>query len=156
MSRSAIVLAVMLLTPVLGAAQSIEGVWRMVEREIVGGDNQGVESGDMIQPSLLIFTQGHFAWLLDLADSPRVAIPEATDAEIVAIITPLSIAGGTYQFDGRELRYHREITMNPAGSLRDNQPLFRQVEVLTANRLETSITNPETGVRSIFKYRRVE
>ncbi len=144
-----------LLAPQVSFAQSIEGVWRLVEREVQGGSNPRMESGSLIQPGLFILTEGHFAYLIDNGTEHRSAVQEATDAQIVESINPLAFAAGTYQFDGSTLRYVRVTAINPFAILPENQPQVRQVERLTANRLETSATNAN-GVKTILKYNRVE
>lgn len=147
---------VLLLTPALGAAQSIEGVWQMVEREIQGGDDPGIETGAQVQPGLLFYTEGYFAYVLDNADATRAALDDYTDAQVVEVVTPLAVAAGTYEFDGSTLRYDRMVSINPNAALPENQPLVRQVDHLTRDRLETSVTNEQTGVKTILKYERVE
>ena len=144
-----------LLAPQVALAQSIEGVWRLVEREVQGGPNARIESGSQIQPSLFILTEAHFAFLIDNSTEPRRAIQQATDAQIVALINPLAFSAGTYEFDGSTISYDRMTNINPNGALPENQPLVRQVENLTSNRLETSATNAN-GVKTILKYNRVE
>ena len=89
-----------LLAPQVSFAQSIEGVWRMVEVEVQGGPNPQVITGAQIQPSLFILTEGHFAYLIDNSAEPRPALQDPTDAQIVESIAPLVFAAGTYQFDG--------------------------------------------------------
>ena len=144
-----------LLAPQVVLAQSIEGVWRMVEVEVQGGPNPQVFTGAQIQPSLFILTEGHFAYLIDNSAEPRPALQDPTDAQIVESIAPLAFAAGTYQFDGSTLRYVRMTAINPNQVLPENQPQVRQVERVTANRLETSATNAN-GVKTILKYNRVE
>ncbi len=155
MLRFVTVLTVLLMTPVVASAQSIEGVWRLVEREVQGGPNARTESGSLIQPGLLIYTEGYFAYLIDNSTERRPILQQPTDAQIVALINPLAFAAGTYQLDGSTLRYDRMTNINPNGVLPENQPLVRQLENLTSNRLETSATNAN-GVKTILKYTRVE
>ncbi len=143
-----------LLAPQVTLAQSIEGVWRMVEFEVEGGPNPAVFTP--VQPSLFILTEGHFAYLIDTSAERRPALQDPTDAQIVESIAPLTFAAGTYQFDGSTLRYVRLTAINPNAVLPENQPQVRQVERLTANRLETSATNQQTGAKTILKYNRVE
>lgn len=144
-----------LLAPQVALAQSIEGVWRMVEVEVQGGPNPVVFMGEQIQPSLFILTEEHFAYLIDNSREPRPALQDPTDAQIVETIAPLVFAAGTYQFDGSTIRYDRMTAINPNAVLPENQPQVRQIENLTSNRLETSATNAN-GVKTILKYTRVE
>ena len=71
MLRLLTVLTVFLTTPAVSAAQSIEGVWQLVEREFRGGPNARIESGSQIQPSFLIYTEGYFMWSFLTGTEPR-------------------------------------------------------------------------------------
>ena len=77
--HSFLFLSVLALTSVVLAAQSIEGVWRMVEVEVQGGPNPAVYTGAQIQPSLFILTEGHFAYLIDNSRERRPARQEPTE-----------------------------------------------------------------------------
>ena len=136
------------------SGKSIEGVWRMVEREIRGGRNPRIES--QIQPSLLIYTEGYFMWALVLGTEPRPLLDDArSDAEIGAVARPYNSAAGTYELDGSTLSYSRIVSISPARMLPENQPYVRRLAALSSNRLETSATNA-AGVTTILRYTRVE
>jgi hypothetical protein len=156
MRRVATFLAVLLLAPAASAAQSIEGVWRLVEREVIGGDDPRVESGGQIQPSFVIYTASHFTYVINGALSPRLPLTlEPTDAELGAVMRTFTAAAGTYGFDGSTLFYYRVAATNPNAMQQGVQPQIRQVPHLTDRRLETSATDP-LGVTTILKYTRVE
>ena len=156
MSRFVLMVAALLLTPTLSAGQSVQGVWQLIERELRGGDAPGIESGAMIRPSFLFYQGNHYAYLIDNSDTVRVGIPEATDAQIVESISTLAVSAGTFEIVGSEIRYTRTFGLNPAAIQPENQPQVRNLERVTANVLETSTTNAETGAKSILRYRRVE
>ncbi len=140
----------------LQSASSIEGVWRMVEREIQGGVNPRIESGSQIQPGLLIYTEGYFMWALVLGTEPR-PVPDGSpsDTEMAKAARLYNSAGGTYELDGSALRYNRIVSIGPGRMLPENQPYVRQLVTLTSNRLETATTNT-AGVTTTLKYTRVE
>lgn len=135
---------------------SIEGVWRLVEREIQGGSNPRIESGSQIQPSILIYTEQYFSWNFVLGTEPRPLLDDSpSDAEIGAVARLYNSAAGTYELDGSMLRYNRIVSIGPARMLPENQPYVRQLVTLTSHSLETSATNP-AGVTMILRYTRVE
>ena len=140
----------------LDSAPSMQGVWRMVEREIQGGADPRIESGSQIQPSFLIYTEGHFMWAVVLGTEPRPVLGDSpSDAEIGKVARLYNSAAGTYELDGSSLRYNRIVSIGPARMLPENQPYVRQLVTLTSNRLETATTN-SAGVTTILKYARVE
>ena len=157
MLRLMIVLTVLLMTPVMGSAQSIQGVWRQVEREVQGGPNAGIQSGSQIQPSLLMYTEGYYSVTFVGGVEPRTTVfsEEPTDAELVAVWQPFSSQAGTYELNGTTLTYTIHAAKNPPQMLPENATYSRDVVLLTRNRLETAGTNA-AGVTTIFKYTRVE
>ena len=156
MWRLLAVVTVLFVTPIASSAQSIEGVWKMVERETRGGANARIESGPQIQPSYLIYTDGYFMWSFLTGTEPRPFLGQSpTDAELIAVWQQYNTAAGTYELKDRTLTYTRLVTLDPALMLPVNQPLLRQLIVLTSDRLETSFTDAD-GVTTILKYTRVE
>ena len=140
----------------LESVPSLEGVWRMVEREFQGGPDPRIESGSQIQPSFLIYTEGYFMWSVVLGTEPRPVLGDSpSDAEIGKVARLFNSAGGTYELDGSTLRYNRIVSIGPARMLPENQPYLRQLVTLTPNRLETSSTST-SGVTTILKYTRLE
>ena len=157
MLRLMTVLTVLLMTPVMGSAQSIQGVWRQVEREVQGGPNAGIQSGSQIQPSLLMYTEGYYSVTFVGGVEPRTTVfsEEPTDAELVAAWQPFQSHAGTYELNGTTITYTRHVAKNPPGMLPENATFSREITVLTSNRLETTATNA-AGVTFTFKYTRVE
>ena len=65
------------------SGKSIQGVWRLVEREIQGGSNPRIESGSQVQPSILIYTEQYFSWEFVLGTEPRLLLDDSrSDADI--------------------------------------------------------------------------
>ena len=149
-------LSLALLAPQAVLAQSIEGVWRGTETEVVGGPNAGVTPH--ANPWLLIYTEGYVMWAFDTATEPRQVLEgdgPSSDAEIGSVTRFYNSVAGTYERDGLTLRYSRIVTLNPSLMLPENQPQVREIRRLTVNILETQATNDE-GVTTILKYTRVE
>ena len=154
--RSLLLLSVLALPPALASAQSIEGVWRGTEVEIVGGPNAGVTQ--LANPRLLIYTEGYFMWAFDNAAEPRALLPppaETSDEEFGRVARQYGSVAGTYIRDGATLEYNRLISLVPNQMVPENQPFVREISTLTSNRLETTGTNA-AGVTTINRYTRVE
>ena len=103
-----------LLAPQVSVAQSIEGVWRGTEVEVVGGPNAGVTQ--LTNPRLLIYTEGYFMWSFELGQDPRPMLPppaETSDAEFGQVAQQYASAAGTYTRDGATLMYDRLIALVP-------------------------------------------
>ena len=157
MLRLIIVLTGFFMIPVMASAQSIQGVWRQVEREIQGGPNAGIQSGSQIQPSLLMYTEEYYSVTFVGGVEPRTTVfsEEPTDAELVAVWRLFQSHAGTYELNGSTITYTRHVAKNPPGMLPENATFSREITVLTSNRLETTATNA-AGVTFTLKYTRVE
>lgn len=151
MLRMLLMAVVLTSFPVQAAAQSIEGVWQAVEVELRGGPNPGIRP---VQPGLLLFTDRHFAWVLDSNTEPRRPVADATDAQIVALLQGVAANAGTYEIEGATIRYFRTVAIDPAAVQPEAQPFERRFRI-TGDRLETTGTNAN-GVTTINRYRRVE
>jgi hypothetical protein len=122
---------------------SLEGVWKIAER-ITPGTNPRANGVDVRQdnprPSLLIFTKGHYSWMIEMGGGsrPEVATPgdpqHLTDAEKIARYEqwrPFTANSGTYEIAGPILIRHPIVAKN--------------VEVMkqgTETRLEIRVENP--------------
>ncbi len=150
--RSLVLILGLLITPVLALAHPIEGVWIGTALQTIGGDNEGTV--EVTNPRILIYTEGFFSWTFENND--RVAVQgAATDSQIADALRGLNIAAGTYMIVGDQIKYIRHVTGNPNAQLPQNQPFMRTIRTLTANRLETSVTDDD-GVTLILRYRRAE
>ena len=138
------------------SGESIQGVWRLVEREIQGGANPRMESGSQVQPSILIYTEQYFSWQFVLGTEPRPLLDDSpSDADIGAVARLYNSAAGTYELNGSTLSYDRIVSIGPGRMLPGNQPYVRQLVSLTSHRLETRATNA-AGVTMILRYTRLE
>jgi len=156
MLRLVAVLTVLFITPIESSAQSIQGVWKMVEREVQGDANARIESGSQGQPSFLIYTEGYFMWSFLTGVEARPFLSESpSDSELIGVWQQYNTPAGTYELKDRTLTYTRLVTLDPALMLPVNQPPIRQLVALTATTLETSFTTAD-GVTTILKYTRVE
>ncbi len=155
--RFTAVLALLLLTPALAEAQRLEGVWRGTAVRTIGGPNDGqVTQFDRLR--LLIYTDSFFMWAFETSDGPRALLPppgEASDGQLAEAFQGYSSNAGTYIRDGNQIIYNRLLTMAPNGMQPENQPLVREIRLLTRNRLETQLTNDQ-GVTTVLIYERVE
>ncbi len=99
---------------------SIQGVWKVAEVQVTGGNNPGTNSTP--QPSLYIFTKGHYSILQINGTKPRTAIPPPgpgapppTDAQKVALYDhwqPFVANSGTYTVKGTTLTTKPLIAKN--------------------------------------------
>jgi hypothetical protein len=157
MKHLALLLALLLGTPTLAVAQSLEGVWLGTGSRIIGGANDG-QVATFSQPRLLIYTKAHFMWAFALGEQPRALLPPAaqtSDAQLAAAVQQYQSTAGTYMRDGVNIIYNRLVDMIPNNMEPGNQPLVRQIRMLTADRLETQVTNADS-VTTVLIYRRVE
>lgn len=102
--------AVLSANPVLAQERTpIEGVWKIVEWV------EGGRTITSVQPSLFIFTKGHYSMLFLQTDQPRPGFPapqnrqNLTDAEKLARFEhwrPFTAASGTYQVSGTTATLH--------------------------------------------------
>ena len=161
MLRLMTVLTVLLMTPLMGSAQSIQGAWRMVEREFQGGPNAGIQSGSQIQPSFLIYTEGYYSVTFVGGVEPRTTVfsEEPTDAELVAVWQPFSSQAGTYELNGTTLTYTIHAAKNPPQMLPENDRYgysrnwaLDQIAVLYGGRIAEEIVFNEitTGAGNDF------
>lgn len=112
--RTALVVLLLAILSPAARAQSpsgIQGVWKSVEVQVVGGSNPRTVSSP--QPSLYIFTRGHYSILTITSDTARTAIPQGqgrggtvTDAQKLALYehwSPFTANAGTYTITGNTL-----------------------------------------------------
>jgi hypothetical protein len=88
------------------AKQSLEGVWKIVELTTTGANGSTISNP---QPSLVIFTKGHYSYLSVNSEGPRPQFAPAkdpnklTDAEKIARYeqwNPFTANAGTYEVKG--------------------------------------------------------
>ena len=157
MRRFITLLAILLAIPTLGAAQSLEGVWLGTGVRVIGGPDDG-QLTTVTQPRLLIYTDAFFMWAFDGSEDGRALLPppdQTSDAQIGAVAREYNSVAGTYIREGATIRYNQLVALVPNAMAPENQPLVREIRMLTANRLETQVTN-EDGVTLVLIYRRIE
>ena len=82
------------------SGQSIQGVWRLIEREIQGGSHPRIESGFQVQPSILIYTEQHFSWEFVRGTEPRPLLDGSpSDADIGRVARLYNSAASTESYD---------------------------------------------------------
>jgi hypothetical protein len=150
MMRTLIFLIALVATPAAASAQSLVGVWKGTEIEVLNGPDAGVTAYE--NPRYLIYTNTHFMWAFEENGERPTG---DSDAEVSQAAQMYQSVAGTYIRDGATIMYNRVIALNPNGMLPESQPLTRQIRLLTPNALETQLTNAE-GVTSVLRYVRVE
>ncbi len=103
------------------SAQSLEGVWRIVERT----DSEFPQNTGTGRISLFVLTEKHYAVLVVQSNQPlpqvEVATPGApTDAEKLALYERMNLFaanGGTYEFDGTTLVRTPTVSSGGIGTL---------------------------------------
>ena len=158
MSRFVLLLVLLAFSPVVAAAQSPVGVWRIVERETVGGPNAGVISGSEIQPGFIIYTAGgHFASVGVPGGEPRPRLSDdSTAEELLEALLAFYGRVSTYEVRGSTIVYGpRLVDQNPNAMLDELATPLREFRI-TGGRLETRPPPNADGVYNILRYVRVE
>ena len=126
MSHRALFVALSISIPALAfgqgraAAPSVEGVWKIAE-VVTTGANAATNANP--QPSLVIFTRGHYSYVSVGGPTPRptAAAPKdpnkLTDAEKLARYeqwSPFTANAGTYEVKGATITRRPLVAKNPA------------------------------------------
>ena len=144
---------VALLCPLAASAQSVEGVWKAAEVVIAGGPNAGTISSEELQPSLAIFTRGHYATMGVVGRAPRPRLSESrSESELAAAYRSLRAAAGTYTLQGSTLTRRGVVSKNPN---RMDVVTTRDVR-LEGDMLWLTSNNPDGTVTTTVKYSRLE
>lgn len=113
------------------AAPPIEGVWRITEVVTTGANAVNNTSP---QPSLVIFTRGHYSYLSVNGTTPRPAVAAAkdpanlTDAEKIARFAqwnPFTAQSGTYEVQGTTMTRRPVVAKNVA-VMTTNPPIVEE------------------------------
>ena len=130
--------------PMTTEVTAVEGVWKLVHVTTAEGDL------DSPQPSILLFTAGHYAIVSIRGSEPRETLPEEpTDEQLLAAWRRFRASAGTYEVHGNEIHMKVIVHRNPN---------------LTAEQAERSSTfevDGDTMVRTlsngvVLKYTRLE
>jgi hypothetical protein len=152
MLRALALSALMLTSPALTSAQSLKGVWLGVSQVTINGVDD-VQVVEFTQPRYLIYTDAFFSWSF-VGEGERPT-GDLTDEQFLQVASEYNTAAGTYIRDGTSIRYNIRAAINPNLSAAANQPLIREIRVLTATRLVTQVTNAD-GVTTLLVYDRAE
>ncbi len=145
------VLLITLATPSLGAAQSLEGVWRLVEFDLNAG------SGPVDEPAYTAYFDGYYTIMWVTTDfpngngQPRPGFgQDASLEEVFAAWGPFAAQFGTYELSGSEITYTQLVSKGPGGMLPENATFSRNFRV-EGNTLETRGGDPT----AVYRYERV-
>ncbi len=87
---------------------AVEGVWKLVHVTTSEGDF------DSPQPSILLFTAGHYAAVSVRGSEPRETFPEEpTDEQRLAAWSRFFANAGTYEVHGNEIQMKVIVHRNP-------------------------------------------
>ena len=123
---------------------AVEGVWKLVHVTTAEGDF------DSPQPSILLFTAGHYAAVSVRGTEPRETFPEEpTDEQRLAAWRRFFASAGTYEVSGNEI--HTKVIVARSPNLTAEQ----------AERSSTFEVDGDTMVRTlssgvVLKYMRLE
>ena len=153
MTRRAALLTLVLLVPVAaiaqqGGASPIDGVWRITDVTTTGANPAKNTSP---QPSLIIFSRGHYSWLSVGGTTPRkqraaLATPgKVTDAEKLAAFeewNPFTANTGTFEIKGSTLTRRPTVAKNAGVMAANANPTVQEFK-MDGNTL--TLTGPAPG-----------
>jgi len=114
MKRTPAAVALLLLASAPAHAQSLCGVWKLVEVAITGGPDAGRHTTD-VQPGLLLFTNAYYAGMQVRGFEPRPQLSATpTDEERGRVFTPFTANAGTYVLRDSALMVTPLVAKNPA------------------------------------------
>jgi len=100
--------AFMAFRPITTEVTAVEGVWKLVHVTTAEGDF------DATQPSILLFTAGHYAAVSVRGTEPRETFPEEpTDEQRLAAWSRFFANAGTYEVHGNEIHTKVIVARNP-------------------------------------------
>ena len=125
--RSKIIAALLIaFCPAIAMAQSLEGVWRVDEFVVGGGEDEGRHTTD-IQPGLYFFTRSHYSRMFIRAWEPRALLGEPpTDEERLAAYTPFIANAGRYEVEGSTITFVPSVAKSPNRMAPD--PIVQELE----------------------------
>ena len=94
--------------PMTTEVTAVEGVWKLVHVTTAEGDF------DSPQPSILLFTAGHYAAVSVRGTEPRETLPEEpTDEQLLAAWRRFRASAGTYEVSGNEIHTKVIVARSP-------------------------------------------
>ena len=153
------VLAVLIVAQSASAQGQLDGVWRVSEVTFTSQNGLKI-TVPPTHPSLIIFTKKHFSFM-NIANTTgtRPDLPQkgATDAQKVAVWSPVVAWSGTYEVKGNILATHNILAKDPFEMVQGNSSTSEfKIEG------DTFTTTPKTDVNGpitnpiITKFVRVE
>lgn len=135
-------------------ASAVEGVWKTVH--VTTTNAEGTQENETTQPSLTIFTGGHYAtFRIGGGQEPRELLPEdATEEQFNAALRRFNAAAGTYEVKGSEIHTKIMLHRNP-NAMAEEREGSAPFEV-DGDTLVRTFTNPNNGNTFRVKYVRVE
>ena len=94
------------------ATDALQGAWQVAEVVTGGPASQTLDSP---QPSLLLFTGGHYSYTLINGQQPRPDLPRraATAAELHSVWNPFSANAGTFEVSGNTMTRRPIVAKSP-------------------------------------------
>ena len=93
-------------------AGDLEGAWKTVHVTIT--NDEGTEELEITNPSIMLFTAGHYASLSVRGQEPRETLPEEpTDEQRLDAWGPFFASAGTYEVYGTELHTKVIVAKSP-------------------------------------------
>ena len=105
--------------PMTTEVTAVEGVWKMIHVTTATADF------DATQPTILLFTAGHYAALTVRGGGPRETFPEEpTDGQRLAAWSRFFASGGTYEVSGNEIHTKVIVARNPTAEQAEGSSTF--------------------------------
>jgi hypothetical protein len=135
-------------------ASAVEGVWKTVH--VTATNDEGTQENEITQPSLTIFTGGHYAsFRISGGQEPRELLPEEpTDEQRFEAFRRYNAAAGTYEVMGDEIHTKLLMHRNP-NAMAEGGGGTSTFEV-DGDTMSRTFTNPNNGNTFRVKYMRVE
>jgi hypothetical protein len=112
--RLPVLFAALLISPVTGvlAENSVEGVWQISRIDRDGEVKANLDH----RPSMVIFTEGHYSFIVTFADSAMRAFEKRfvpTDEEKLKRFREVAVNSGTYKLEGSQLKTYPLVARDP-------------------------------------------
>lgn len=135
------------------ASPGLEGVWNDVGVAITTPDSSW--ASEIALPSVLIFTDGHYAVARINGAEPRELLgDEPTDEELLAAFRRVRMNGGTYQVVGSAMTTTPIVHWNPNAVA--NATSGTSAFEVEGDMLRRTFTNDDTGSEFVVTYERYD
>ena len=154
MRRIVLVSTLFILVPVIASAQSLEGVWTVVEMVFSGGPDKGRHTED-VQPQLVIFTKSHYSTTFVRGFEARPQWSDnPTDEERLSAFRAFNANAGTYKLEGSTITYTTIVGKSPR-----QMPPFQyrvKIEWVNSDSFWASLEQPTAAWEERVRFERVE